>query len=132
MNSELTGIGRLGYVTGQVILWGGGKLFVWSLALVRSSSDNAIGYVLILAIPVFFVAIALHFALVSLRLENIGKPRWWFALMFVPIFNIYVITLLIVAPAGYHYHKQLDSWGGMLVAAIGAFITILITLIIFG
>ena len=69
-------------------------------------------------ILLLFIGLALHFALMALRLDNIGKGRWWIAMAFVPFLNLYVIALLIIVPAGYHYHKNLDAAGGAIVAAI--------------
>ncbi|MES2922832.1 MAG: GYF domain-containing protein [Verrucomicrobiota bacterium] len=45
------------------------------------------------------------------RLVNLGMSRWWFLGNFVPFLNLWVGYRCFACPAGYAFHKKLDSAG---------------------
>ncbi|MCU0753309.1 MAG: DUF4339 domain-containing protein [Akkermansiaceae bacterium] len=49
-----------------------------------------------------------------LRLANVGMSRWWYLGNLVPILNLWVGYRMYVCPAGYAYHKKLDTAGVVL------------------
>jgi len=48
------------------------------------------------------------------RLVNLGMSRWWYLGNLVPFLNIWVSYRMYVCPAGYAYHKKLDTIGVVL------------------
>lgn len=48
------------------------------------------------------------------RLANVGMSRWWYLGNLVPILNLWVSYRMYVCPAGYAYHKKLDTAGVIL------------------
>ena len=48
------------------------------------------------------------------RLANVGMSRWWYLGNLVPILNLWVGYRMCVCPAGYAYHKKLDTIGVVL------------------
>lgn len=48
------------------------------------------------------------------RLANVGMSRWWYLANLVPILNLWVGYRMYVCPAGYAYHKKLDTIGVVL------------------
>jgi uncharacterized membrane protein YhaH (DUF805 family) len=48
------------------------------------------------------------------RLANTGMSRWWYLGNLVPILNFWVGYRMFVCPAGYAYHKKLDTIGVVL------------------
>lgn len=45
------------------------------------------------------------------RLVNLGMSRWWYLGNFVPFLNLWVGYRCFACPAGYAFHKKLDSAG---------------------
>lgn len=62
--------------------------------------------------PVVPVLLVTHLGLQ--RLANVGMSRWWMLAVFVPILNLWLGYRCLVCPAGYAYHKKLDSAGVIL------------------
>jgi hypothetical protein len=48
------------------------------------------------------------------RLANVGMSRWWYLANLVPILNLWVGYRMYVCPAGFAYHKKLDTIGVVL------------------
>jgi hypothetical protein len=117
------GIGRLAYVGGHALLAIGTAL-LW-----HSCDIPGIG---LIALALILAASILSCMLMLLRLDNIGMERWWVFIALIPLIGLYVTVLCVAAPEGYRDHKQLDTVGGAIVAAIAALVTIVIALIIFG
>ncbi len=61
------------------------------------------------------------------RLVNLGMSRWWFLGNFVPILNFWVGYRTYCCPAGYAFHKKLDTIG--LVLAILYWLMIALSLL---
>ena len=70
--------------------------------------------------PSIFAAVSIpllivHFALVMLRLKNLGYSGWWVLTLLVPLLNCIMFAELFVAPEGYADHRTLDLPGKLAV-----------------
>lgn len=72
---------------------------------------NLLG-ILTFALALFPLLVAIVFFFK--RLNNLGMHPAWFLGYLVPIINLWVGYRLIACPAGYAYHKKLDSAGWIL------------------
>jgi hypothetical protein len=63
---------------------------------------------------------------------KLGKSHWWLGIWLIPFVGFYVTVLCLAAPPGYAQHRQMDTAGGAIVAALAALVTIVIALAVFG
>lgn len=87
------GIGRLAFF-GSIILIG-----ILSNAL-AAASRSAIAGMLVMVLALF----PSHS-----RLKNIGRNPNWCFLIIVPILSLFITIPCLVLPAGYQYHRKLDT-----------------------
>ena len=71
-------------------------------------------------------------AATALRFINIGETGWLAGLTLIPFIGFIVMLICLIVPPGYRQHKEMDTIGGALVAALAALITVIIALAIFG
>jgi uncharacterized membrane protein YhaH (DUF805 family) len=81
---------------------------------------------------VTFMASGTAFTLTFARLQNLGKSLWWLGIWLIPFVGFYVTVLCLAAPPGYAQHRQMDTAGGAIIAALAALVTIVIALAVFG
>lgn len=62
------------------------------------------------------------------RLANVGMSRWWYLAHFVPFLNFWVGFRSVACPAGYAYHKKLDTIGWVL--AILYWLLVILSLVV--
>jgi hypothetical protein len=80
-----------------------------------------------IGLGVLVVPVLVSFYYCLQRLANVGMSRWWFLGQLVPILNIWVSYRMYVCPAGYAYHKKLDTAG--IILAILFWLLLLIMLL---
>jgi uncharacterized membrane protein YhaH (DUF805 family) len=68
-------------------------------------------------------SIPLALAVTALRFINIGESSWLAVLALIPFIGFIVILICLIVPSGYRQHKQMDTIGGAMVAALAALIT---------
>jgi hypothetical protein len=92
--------------------------FVWNFGIAASGAflggqfgAEILKVIMAAAMLVPFVLI-IYFGLQ--RLANVGMSRWWYLGNFVPVLNLWVSYRMYVCPAGYAYHKKLDTIGVVL------------------
>jgi hypothetical protein len=92
--------------------------FVWTLGVERADAflgeqfGPRIQQVMMTAAMVLPWILILYFGVQ--RLANVGMSRWWYLGIPVPILNLWVGYRMCVCPAGYAYHKKLDTIGVVL------------------
>ena len=124
MNSSRQGIGRVAYLGGWLALLAGA--FLIGLSNPQHYLETpATAFLLLASLP-------LSLAITAMRLTNIGENPWLAAVLFVPFLSFILMLYCLAVPPGYRQHKQMDTAGGAIVAAIAAAITIVITMAIFG
>ena len=122
MNSNPPGgIGRAVYLGAWLALLAGA--FLIGLSNPEHYLDSPATALLLLA------SLPLSVAITAMRLTNIGENPWLAA---VPFLSFILMLYCLTVPPGYRQHKQMDTVGGAIVAAIAAAITIVITMAIFG
>jgi uncharacterized membrane protein YhaH (DUF805 family) len=92
--------------------------FVWNLGFAAAGAflgeqfgPGILQVMLVAAMLVPWILI-IYFGLQ--RLANVGMSRWWYLGNLVPILNLWVSYRMYVCPAGYAYHKKLDTIGVVL------------------
>jgi len=105
------GIGRLAYV----LLWFGASVAIWVLMIggsfvAAALTDSGAARIAGLAIG-GLVGMAGSIWVMVQRLNNAGYSGWWCIGSFIPLLNIFVAFLMLVAPEGYADHKTLDTSG---------------------
>jgi uncharacterized membrane protein YhaH (DUF805 family) len=113
---EYGGIGRLTYVG----LW---VVFMFCTTFIRTleSTDQTPRIVLFLILTLAWMIPTV------LRLRNVGKSGWWALLSFIPIANLYIGFLCLLAPEGYAHTKKLDRPAILILAAVILIILIIAT-----
>jgi len=118
------GIGRAAYFGASLAILTG------SLLVGVSNSDH---YWESPATVILFIAhIPLSIAFLAMRFINIGNDPWLAAGYLLPLVSPILVVYCLVMPTGYRQHKQMDTLGGTLITAIGAFIAVAVALLIFG
>ena len=98
--------------------------FVWHyfVKMAEPSLSNEFGPMTMSAMlplaPLVPVVLVIHLGLQ--RLMNLGMSRWWILAIFIPILNFWLGYRCLACPAGYAYHKKLDSAGVVLAILYGS------------
>ncbi len=92
--------------------------WLWNLALAGSAGwlsgqfgDRLMGP-LIIGVASLPLVVGIYYSLQ--RLANLGMSRWWYLAQLVPGLNLWLGYRCVACPAGYAYHKKLDSAGVVL------------------
>jgi uncharacterized membrane protein YhaH (DUF805 family) len=92
--------------------------FVWNLGFAAAGAffgeQFGAGIMQVIAAAAVFVPFVLIIYFGLQRLANVGMSRWWYLGNLVPILNLWVGYRMYVCPAGYAYHKKLDTAGVVL------------------
>jgi uncharacterized membrane protein YhaH (DUF805 family) len=114
------GIGRLAYF----VIFSGFMIYSSLLQAAVASDESASGLVALLSLAICFFPVVL-------RLQNIGKSPWWSLLILIPLANVYIGILCLLAPAGYEQSKKLDAPANVILLIAIVFIVLIALNIIF-
>jgi uncharacterized membrane protein YhaH (DUF805 family) len=80
--------------------------------LLQEQFGKETGEMILLGVVILAVVFVIYVSLQ--RLANLGMSRWWYLANIVPFLNLWVGYRSFACPAGYAYHKKLDTPGVLL------------------
>lgn len=75
---------------------------------------------LMLAVPLLVLVVTVK------RFQNLAMSGWWTLLLFVPLVNLWLQSMLFAYPPGYGYTRKLDTIGKVLVTIYWLFFALVI------